>query len=94
MVRSSDADTTRAESGEKVADKTESLWPSSVCVQVAVFASQILIVQSLDADTIRAESGEKVADETELAVALERVRAGSRLRIPDLYRAIARSRCD
>ncbi len=43
-VRSSDADTISVESCEKVADLTAFLWPSSVCMHVAVLTFQILTV--------------------------------------------------
>ena len=39
-VRSCDADASRAESGEKATDQTQSLWPSSVCRQ-ALYSSPI-----------------------------------------------------
>ncbi len=54
----------KAESGEKANELTQSLWPSSVCVYVAVFTSHILTVPSADPDATKAESGEKA---TELA---------------------------
>ena len=63
-VRSSDADVSRAESGEKATDLTQSLWPSSVCRHLPLPASQILTVRSPDADASRAESGEKATDQT------------------------------
>ncbi len=53
-----------AESCEKAAELTQSRWPSSVYIHVAIFASQILTVLSSDADTTSAESCEKAADWT------------------------------
>src|SRR5277367_3695402 len=64
-VLSTDADASRAESGEKATDLTELLWPSSLCRHLPLLASQILTVLSSDADASRAESGEKATDQTE-----------------------------
>jgi hypothetical protein len=64
-VRSSDADASRVESGEKATDATEPLWPSSVCRQAPLLASQIFTVRSTDADASRVESSEKATEKIE-----------------------------
>ena len=63
-VLSRDADASQAESWEKTTDKTQSLWPLSVCRHSPLLASQILTVLSRDADASRAESWEKATDKT------------------------------
>src|SRR6266702_2123099 len=63
-VLSYDADASRAESGEKATELTQSLWPSSVCRHLPLLASQILTVRSDDADARRVESCEKATDQT------------------------------
>src|SRR5947207_2528784 len=75
-VVSSDADASRAESGEKATELTQLLWPLSVCRHSPLLASQILTVLSSDADASRAESGEKATDLTELLWPLSVCRQG------------------
>src|SRR5258708_38648086 len=60
-VRSSDADASRAESGEKATDWTESLWPLSVCRYWPLAASRILTVGSSDTDFSSEEPREEAA---------------------------------
>ena len=57
-----DTEASRVESREKATDRMEQLWPSRVCKQTPLQASQILIVQSFDADASQVESCEKAIE--------------------------------
>jgi hypothetical protein len=64
-VLSSEADARTLPSGEKATALTESLWPSSVCFQAPVVASQSRTVLSSEADARTLPSGEKATALTE-----------------------------
>src|SRR2546423_13825093 len=61
-VLSSDADASRAESCEKVTDKTEPRWPSSVCRQALLLSSQagFIVMYSGYSDRTGVGEGESV----------------------------------
>ena len=64
-VPSFEAVTTEALSGEKIAEFTQLLWPSSVNKHSPSFAkSQIFAVRSCDAVTTKLSSDEKIAEVT------------------------------
>ena len=64
-VVSWEPDASRRESGEKVTESIQALWPSSVAVQAPVIASQSFTSLSWDPEASRRESGEKATELTE-----------------------------